>query len=254
MSQQLPSTSVVVRTERGSTPDLDPDDGLTGSIIAIGISVATNVLTLIGVMAWGWPAGNIFMLFWLENVILGVFSLVRVLSARGPEPTPPTLKINGRSVRGTPLRFALFFIIFYGTFCLVHGLTTLLLSQSVDFEPTFLWLGFPVIVIAVRYLVELLATWFGRGGLRTVVTPRQAMTQPYPRVIILHVAMLVGGWLTLDGGRNEGIRSLVVGLLDSLFSLMPDELRTDGIEIVAVLVIIKTAVDIYTTRRITRHQ
>ncbi len=252
MSQQQPNTYVAVRTERGSTPDLDPDDGITGSIVAIGISVTMNVLTLIGVVAWGWPAGNVYLLFWLENVIIGMIGMVRVVSARGPDADPVVLTVNGRPVRGTPLRYGLFFTLHYGIFCLVHGVFTLMIALRVGIEPTFLLLGFPVIVIAIRYLVELIATWFGRGGLRNVVTSQQAMTQPYPRVIVLHLAVLIGFWLSLDLGSDEGVHGLVVRILDSLFSLMPQELRSDGIELVVVLIVIKTVVDIYTTRRITR--
>lgn len=252
MSQQQPSTSVAVRTERGSTPDLDPDDGITGSIVAIGISVTMNVLTLIGVIAWHWPAGNVFLLFWLENVVIGMISLVRVVSARGPETSPATLKVNGRPVRGTPLRYGMFFALHYGIFCLVHGVFTVIVALRLGVEPSFFWLGFPVIVIAVRYLVELLATWFGRGGLRAVVSPQQAMTQPYPRVIVLHLAVLIAFWLGLDVGGDDGLHHIVVRVLDQLFTLVPKDLRSEGVELVAVLVVIKTAVDIYTTRRITR--
>ncbi|WP_152362700.1 DUF6498-containing protein [Microlunatus speluncae] len=251
MSQQQPNTTFAVRTERGSTPDLDPDDGITGSIVAIGISVTMNVLTLVGVIAWGWPAGNVYLLFWLENLIIGVISLARVVSARGPE-TSGALKINGRPVRGTPLRYGLFFTLHYGIFCLVHGVFTLLVALRLGIEPTFLLLGFPVIVMAVRYLVELLATWFGRGGLRTVVSAQQAMTQPYPRIIVLHLAVLIAFWLSLDVGRSDGLPGMIIHLLDSLFSLLPYELRSEGVELVAVLIVIKTAVDIYTTRRVTR--
>lgn len=235
-------------------PDLDPgDDGITGSIIAIGISVAMNVLTLVGVIAWDWPAGNIFLLFWCENVIIGMLSLVRVVSARGQDSDPGGLTVNGRPVRGTPLRYGLFFVLHYGLFCLVHGVFTLVVGFQLGIEWTFLMLGFPVIVVALRYLVELLVTWFGHGGLRTVITSRQAMTQPYPRVIVLHVAVLIGFWLSMDfGSRSDGFLGAFLGFLDRLFALLPVNLQTEGIKVVGVLVVIKMIVDIYTTRRITR--
>jgi hypothetical protein len=250
VSQQQPNTSVAVRTDPGSTLDLDSDDGITGSIVAIGISVTMNVLTLVGVIAWRWPAGNVYLLFWLENVIIGVISLARIVSARGPA----TIKVNDRPVRGTQLGYGMFFALHYGIFCLVHGVFTVIVALRLGIEPTFFWLGFPVIVIAVRYLVELLATWFGRGGLRNVVSPQQAMTQPYPRVIVLHLAVLVAFWLSFDAAGDEGVHSVVVRVLDQLFTLMPRELHSEGVELVAVLIVIKTAVDIYTTRRITRPQ
>lgn len=241
----------MVRTERGSAPDTDPEDGITGSIIAIGFSVTMNVLTLVGVMAWGWPAGNVMLLFWIENVIIGMISLVRVVSARGTASDGSGLTVNGRPVRGTPGRYGLFFTLHYGIFCLVHGVFTLIVTINLGIEPTFFWLGFPVIVVAVRYLVELLSTWFGPAGLRTVVSPQQAMMQPYPRIIVLHLAVLFAFWFTLGGG-GDGLPATVLRVLDPIFALLPQRFRTDGVEVILMLVVIKTVVDVYTTRRATR--
>ncbi|NYE75019.1 DUF6498-containing protein [Microlunatus parietis] len=250
MSLQQSRPSTMVRTEQGSAPEADPDDGITGSIIAIGFSVTMNVLTLVGVMAWGWPAGNVMLLFWIENVIIGMISLVRVVSARGTATDGSRLTVNGRPVRGTPGRYGLFFTLHYGIFCLVHGVFTLIVTIKLGVEPTFLWLGFPVIVVAVRYLVELLSTWFGPTGLRTVVSPQQAMLQPYPRIIVLHLAVLFAFWFTLGGG--DGLPAAVLRVLDPIFALLPHRFRTDGVEVILILVVIKTVVDIYTTRRATR--
>jgi len=254
--RQSSPTVVGNRIEPDHGPDLDSgDDGITGSIIAIGISVAMNVLTLVGVVAWGWPAGNVYLLFWIENLIIGCFSVIRVRTARGTGDGGAQLRVNGRPVRGTPTRYALFFLVHYGIFCLVHGVFTAVVASQLGIDAGFLLLGFPAIVIAVRYLVELVATWFGRGGLRHQVSSAQAMAQPYPRIVVLHLAVLLAFWLTLDFGRSaDGFLGVLGGAVSRVFSVLPGDLQSQPVKLVAVLVLVKTAVDVYTTRRITRRR
>ena len=38
----------------------------------VGWILVTNLFVLAGVVVWGWPPGNVFLLFWVENAGLGV--------------------------------------------------------------------------------------------------------------------------------------------------------------------------------------
>ena len=42
----------------------------SGVFISAALAISLNVVSLLGVVAFGWPPGNVFALFWLENVIL----------------------------------------------------------------------------------------------------------------------------------------------------------------------------------------
>ncbi len=82
--------------------------------------------------------------------------------------------------------FALFFGFHYGLFCLVHAVFTGFVAYTLGVEATFLFLGLPIVLIVIRYTVEVSTVWFGAGQ-REVVSPAKAMLQPYPRIIVLHV-------------------------------------------------------------------
>jgi hypothetical protein len=43
--------------------------------------IAANLLPLYGVLAWDWQVGPLLVLFWLENVIIGVLTVARMLLA-----------------------------------------------------------------------------------------------------------------------------------------------------------------------------
>ena len=49
----------------------------------IGWVLLTNLTVLAGMIAWGWPPGNVFLLFWVERVILGAVTAVKAHTAQG---------------------------------------------------------------------------------------------------------------------------------------------------------------------------
>jgi len=67
--------------------------------------VVSNLVPLAGVLFWDWDVGSIVMLYWSENVILGVYILVKMI-ARAP--------IGGWFA-------GVFFSVHCGGFCGVHG-------------------------------------------------------------------------------------------------------------------------------------
>ena len=89
--------------------------------------------------------------------------------------------------------------------------------------------------------------WF-TGGQRYVTSPGRAMLQPYPRIIVLHVSVLIAFAVTLqqlDGG------SAVPASLQPLLTWL-DTWAGQDVWLVLVLITLKTAADIWTTRRATR--
>jgi hypothetical protein len=212
--------------------------------------VALNAITVLGVTAFGWPAGNVFVLFWVENAVIGAWSVVRILTARGTGERGTTIKINGRPTTAGPVALALFFCFHYGLFCLVHAVFTGFVAYTLGVQATFLFLGLPIVLIMIRYAVETFTVWFGAGQ-RDAVSPAQAMLQPYPRIIVLHVAVLIAFVVTLSqlssGPTGSGVpptlRPFVVWL---------DTLTGQDVWLVLMLTLLKTVADVWTTRRATR--
>lgn len=103
----------------------------------------------------------------------------------------------------------------------------------------------------MRYGVQLVTTWFGPDGLRRATSPRQAMVAPYPRIVVLQVAVIVAFGLGMVG--------LFASLPDSPLApfttfrvALPPWLGRPEVRAVIVLLLVKTLVDLATTRRALR--
>ena len=70
-----------------------------------------NAVPLYGVLAWGWQSFDLIFLYWLENVIIGVFAILRFLVRPNWQE-----KEKRRAFFTVP-----FFVIHYGLFCFAHG-------------------------------------------------------------------------------------------------------------------------------------
>lgn len=200
--------------------------------IDIGWALSTNLFVLAGVIVWGWPPGNIFLLFWVENVILGAVAAVRIATAQGtdPEATTPA----GAS--------ALFFVFHYGLFALVHGVFVAVIAVSIGVSATWWTLGVPALLIAVRYVFDLALVWF-LGGQRRLVTPGQAFAWPYPRLFVLHIATILGFAFVMPFGQRDSLAAVVLAPLQALLAGAGITL-TRGAALVALLMVLKTIADV----------
>jgi hypothetical protein len=212
------------------------------------MAVGLNAITVLGVVAFGWPAGNVFILFWVENAVIGAWNVVRILTARGDGKgeREPRVTINGRRTQGTPATFALFFGVHYGLFCLVHAVFTGFVAYTLGVDATFLFLGLPIVLIVIRYTVEVSSVWFGAGQ-RDVVSPARAMVQPYPRIIVLHVTVIIAFAVTLSQLDSSSVPELLRPTADALGSLAGQD-----VWLVLLLIGLKTVADIWTTKRASR--
>lgn len=164
---------------------------------AIGLVVA-NLIPLFGVLFGGWNAHSLLVVYWLESAVVGVESLFKILRAKGddhPEELPQ-MSFNDTSVNafvGQAKRaIASFFVFHYGMFWLVHGVFVLLFPGIGGMDPVSLG----VVPLAAAGLVLYHALSYhlnyigGREYERT--GPVTQMVEPYKRVFVLHLTILLG--------------------------------------------------------------
>lgn len=172
--------------------------------VSLAALVVSNLLPLVGVFYWGWDVGALVVLYWSENLILGACTLLKMLWA-----APLGGLLSGS-----------FFLIHYGGFCAVHGVFVLLLAvghepdifSGGDTWPLFLvfvqllfevirevlsiappaWL-FAFAALAVSHGISLALNYF-HGGEYRVQTVKTLMAAPYKRIVILHFAIIAGGF------------------------------------------------------------
>lgn len=180
---------------------------------AVAGIIVGNLIPVFGVLFMGWDAGAILILYWIENFIVGAFTVPRILTAQGPAPAA------GSVIGGTPLAarmsIAVFFCVHYGIFWAVHGVFTFLLAASFgsgvpgdpfagvgspkDEAASFLggdlvWtFGLGVLALIAIHAVSFWRDWI-RSDLRRTATPAEEMGRPYGRLIVLHVTILLGAF------------------------------------------------------------
>ena len=185
--------------------------------------VLANLVPVFGVLYLHWDVGAIVVLYWTENLVVGVYNLLKMLVT------------GGTAALGT----LLFFCVHYGGFCAIHGLFVLELTQfagEISSElPVASWPGPLVVVQKILYFgQQILAAappefgWacialllsHGASFLLLFIGQREyrhtsvdaLMAAPYKRIVLLHVAVIIGGFMVVELGQPLGLLLALVAL------------------------------------------
>ncbi len=198
-----------------------PAPGLASNPWALGALIVVNLLPLAGVAFWGWRTYDLMVLYWLENGVVGLFTIAKMVTAR------PT----GGGGAWSSIVLVPFFVVHYGLFWSVHGTFVGLLFGSGAFggafgagatsSPSFgpfadlpvlpAYLTVPVLALFASHGVSFVTNYLRRGEDRAL-TPRELMAQPYGRVVLLHVTILAGGFAAVLLGGSVVALVLLVAL------------------------------------------
>ena len=180
------------------------------------VLVAANLVPLAGVLFFGWSVFATLLLFWVENVIVGGFNVLRILWAQPDNPLMWVAKAG----------MIPFFIVHYGLFTTVHGAFVLTLFGGMHQRglpgPTEfihavqiagIWPA--ALALAASHGVSFAFNYIGAGEYRTAQLAK-LMTRPYGRVMVLHVVILGGGFLVQTLGAPLAAVAVLVVLKTGL--------------------------------------
>ena len=199
--------------QRGAGADLIRDASRSPSAWVL---VAANLLPLYGVLAWQWPVFPLLVLFWLENVLIGALNALRMLCA-----DPSDLALWGGKLFMVP-----FFVVHYGMFTAIHGVFVFGLFGTREYDKLVrglwtldaLWqaalefdLALPIAALAASHLFSFIWNYLYRGEFRRAALT-ELMQQPYGRVVVLHLTILLGGFAAMLLGSPLWALLLLIGL------------------------------------------
>jgi hypothetical protein len=229
--------------------------------------IAANMLPLLGVIFLKWDAFSIVALYWVENIVIGAINVLKMIACSPDEASIDwskfgstekvaeiKLKLEGNDGavekaklfhHGVKFFCVPFFAFHYGFFCFVHGFFVFALFGHDEFGGGFgpfgplgnlfsvfrdqhLW--WAVGALAASHLYSFFANYIGRGEYRRMFVV-WLMVQPYARVVVLHVAILFGGFIAMALGGNVGVLAILVlgkTVLDLHFHLL-EHLRDSGL-------------------------
>ena len=208
----------------------------TSSSTSVALLLAFNLVPLIGVLAWGWNVATLLVLYWVENGIVGVLNVPKMLLARGPGRT--SMGVVRLTVEGPISRVGqvVFFLIHYGMFWFVHGVFVFALptfasiggvgsvAPGLDPDlppglgqvigglpgplrtvsgPDMTAVAWGALGLAVSRIASFLVNYVGRGEYLRVSVIEQ-MFAPYGRLVILHLTIILGAFVSLAIGSPVG--------------------------------------------------
>ena len=156
------------------------------------VLILANLFPLAGVLLLDWRVFDILILYWVENVVIGILNVVRMALTREHD------------------RWFLmpFFVVHYGLFCFAH-LTAIMTIFDPSGGTDAAWglffgtpaaevMSSPLWIAAGAIALSHLFSFFGNfiaGGEYTRTSARELMTRPYGRIVVLHVAVIFGAAL-----------------------------------------------------------
>jgi hypothetical protein len=202
------------------TPAEEPQRPLLSTLALL----VCNAVPLIGVLFMGWQVFPLVLLYWLENVIVGGFNVLRLATA-----DPSSAAANAGKMVLIP-----FFCVHYGMFTFVHGVFVLALFGGGEYAKGFptpalvlhaiqaTGIGAAVFALFCSHAVSFVWNYLLGGEYRQVPLMK-LMFQPYSRVVVLHIVILGGAFLM------QALHSPLAGLV--------------------LLVVLKTGVDLASHHR-----
>jgi uncharacterized protein DUF6498 len=192
--------------------------------VAVAVLVAANLVPLIGVLFWGWDVATILIAYWLENGVIGLLNIPKIMLAARDTP------VIGPVLAG-------FFALHYGGFWIGHGFFVFIIVGmasprgplgfitglvdpigNVARDPQVLAIA---LLLLISHGVSFLFNYLGRREYLNT-SPMKQMFQPYGRLVILHVTILTGSFLVIGLGQPVALVALLVILktgVDLLFHL-----------------------------------
>jgi len=158
--------------------------------------VVANLVPLVGVLYLGWDLFTLLLLYWVESAVVGFFNVLRML------------KISAKASHF----YVPFFIFHFGIFMFVHLVFIFtFFSAGAELRLVIGSLVTAVVALVISHSISYAANFVGRREY-TNRTVKQQLFAPYGRVVVMHLTVLVGGFLALFVGVPIGALVVMVGV------------------------------------------
>ena len=185
------------------------------SQLSLYVIIASNLLPIFGILFLGWSMGSVMVLYWFENVIVGLFALLKMAFAQGQTGIGmgkmtriPSFRISfiPASVENTLTKLIglPFFCVHFGMFCLVHGFFVAALFLPKNFT-SGQWmnllsgLAVPALGMMVSHGIYFVQHYL-RSGSYKFASINVLMVEPYIRILPLHVGLIAAGFFVMTVG------------------------------------------------------
>jgi hypothetical protein len=169
------------------------------------VLVLANLIPVFGVLLHGWDLGNIMVLFWAESGIIGFYHLLKIAVRH----RWLTLLLGPLFAGQFGAFMAIHFLLIYGLF--IQGLSGNGPGDSLPEVAQVLVNLWPALLaLLLSHGISFMLNFPDRAAVGLLKVSND-MTGPYQRIAIMHVTIIVGGFLSLALG--EPLMALILLIL-----------------------------------------
>lgn len=155
--------------------------------------ILSNLVLVWGFLFWGWSFGNIIILYWFESIVIGFYTILKMVMAQNTGKVKFYLyETNDQrlTIILVKIFLILFFITHFGGFIFGHGLFLLaLFGKQIIFQKSlFISIISMFLSHGISFIIHYLQP---KTYLKT--SPFFLMFRPYSRIIIVHITVLICG-------------------------------------------------------------
>lgn len=207
-AEEIASAPVRRRSEAPSPARASAPPAVTSpSTLAL---IGANLIPLAGVQFLGWNLSEVMILFWAESAVIGFWNVIK-------------LAIVGKWLA---LLAAPFFVGHFGGFMAGHFLFIYYLfvrginaagpepGVSAALSDLFVPLWPALAALFVSHGVSFFTNYLGRREYLGMDLKTQ-MSEPYKRIIVMHITLIIGGFLTMLLQSPEAVLLLLIALKTS---------------------------------------
>lgn len=199
-----------VRTPQPATRPAPPAVPLPLSLESTMALVIANVVPLAGVLFFGWDLGDIMVLYWLESGVIAFYTVLKIA-------------IVGKVAA---LVAAPFFVGHFGGFMAGHFLLIYALflrgnsggwapGYAAELSAIFAPIWTSIAALFISHGISSSTNFLGQREYEGA-TVSGLMAAPYHRVMVMHLTLIVGGWIILLIGMPTGALAVLLMLKTAL--------------------------------------
>lgn len=174
--------------------------------------IAVNLVPLFGVWFYGWDARQVFLVYCLETVIIGIINVVKMACVTLFARNKDVWQNNGNTTMQSGWFFIIFFILHYGIFVFVQtqlffGVSGLVPNGSLLMQyskiPELLGRDgqLMLLIFTAYYIMQSVFGFFSSGVFKTVSMSR-LMFEPYMRIFVQQFVVILGSmFLSFGWGK-----------------------------------------------------
>jgi len=195
------------------------------------VLILANLIPLLGVVVYEWNVLSVLLLYWAENVVIGILNVARMVTCAGGNALQGILKLANRpipdevvqslpsiSVNALKIFLIPFFVFHYGMFCFGHLTFVLAIfsdgsislrsgSALAELWQNSFWIA--VAAVFVSHLFSFFTNYIGNGEYKRA-SLFLLMHRPYGRIIAMHVAIVLGAGLVMYLGSPMPILLILI--------------------------------------------